>query len=70
MKLKHEVQGHMATIDDVGALYQVVVPLWKLGLASVSDVIYIKDVMKTMVMVDALAQFDGCDSRIPLLKKS
>lgn len=60
----HKVQGHLASFADIAALHSVIVPLYKLGLASINDILYIGDIMKTMVMIDSFAEANGSDSKL------
>ena len=69
--LHHEVQGHQATTDDIGALYDAAKAFFHLGLCPMADVMYISDIMNTMIMIDSFAAATGYDSKLAIdtLKK-
>jgi hypothetical protein len=58
------VQGHEATIDDIGTIHRAIKVLNKLGFANIKDVEYVDDLLRTIIMVEVFEKIDACDSRL------
>lgn len=59
-----EVQGHQATIDDIGTIWDAIRAFKNVRLCPMSDVIYISEIFNTMVMINSFTSATGCDSKL------
>jgi len=62
------VQGHMTSIEDIGVVYSAIKAFHNIGFTTLKDVLYVADIMNTLVLIDTFSTGNAFDSKVDVVE--